>query len=226
MTTLGTFTRSPLRGRSVLGRLLLFVASVASLGVLGWIVLAAVLIYQHATTGNERAAALQAVAAGASLVATVMLLAVTAWYAVLTRGILKQSGPIVAATLRVGWLGSGAALTGPLSTLKSGPVDERYTVPSFAITVRNSGNAATKVNSVAVASEAGFSVSSTKSLAGPTPTFTLDAHSSETVYMDLENVIAGITTWKEIQGKDSRRLRAEILLGSGVTLYSPWEILP
>jgi hypothetical protein len=226
MTILGKIVSTKLRSRSVLGWALLLAASVVVLGALVWIVFVATRIYQNSSNGSERAAALQALAAGVSLVATVMLLAVTAWYAVLTRGILRQSGPIVAASLGVGWLGAGSVITAPLSTLKSGPIDERYTTPSFAITVRNSGNAATKINSVAVGSEAGLSVSATKPLAGPISTFTLDAHSSETVYLELETAIAAITAWGEVQGTVSRRLRAEVSLGSGGTLYSPWETLP
>jgi hypothetical protein len=148
------------------------------------------------------------------------------WCAVLTRGILRQSGPIVTATLRVGWIGPGSVLTGPLSTLKSGPVDKRFVTPSFAITVRNSGNAATKVNSVSVASDAGLSYSDTKSLAGPTPVFKLDGQSSEIVCVQLETVIAAIETFREVNGSASRRLRAEVSLGSGATVCSSWESLP
>ena len=75
-------------------------------------------LYADAKDTTEKAAALQAVGAGIGLTTTVLLLAVTAWYAVLTRQMVRQSGPIVATQLRIGWLGAGAAVTAPLASVE------------------------------------------------------------------------------------------------------------
>jgi hypothetical protein len=209
--------------------LLLFAAGGASVGAVAWLILEGISLINSASTTGERAAALQAIAAAFALIATLVLVGVTAWYALITRGILRQSGPVVAADLRIGWLSkmgpSVGGLTAPLSSLTSGPADERYSTPAWAICLRNSGNVATKVASVGVGSESQFSIRATYVLAGPQPVFQLDAHSGETVYIELDMVMAGLKAWRQVLGSLSMRVRAEVQLGSGVVVYSEWETL-
>jgi hypothetical protein len=65
--------------------ILVVLGAASTLGGLIWIIVAAANLYDDAANTSERAASLPAIAAGVSLTATVLLVAVTAWYAVLTR---------------------------------------------------------------------------------------------------------------------------------------------
>ena len=213
-------------------RLLLFAAGGASAGAIAWLILEGISLFNNASTTGERAAALQAIAAAFALIATVVLVGVTAWYAVITRGILRQSGPNVAVDLRIGWLAPVGSMgprtegfTASLSSLTTGSFDDHYSIPSWAICLRNSGNVATKVATVGVGSESQFSIRAMRVQAGPQPVFTLDAHSGETVYIELDTVMAGLKAWQQVQGSVSMRVRAEVQLGSGIVVYSKWETL-
>ena len=217
----------PATSQSLLVRTVLGLIAVASVAALSWPVALAIGIYNRAANTSERSAGLQAVAATISLVATLLLLLVTAWYAILTRSILRQSGPIVTAGVGVGWFGTGAVVTGPVASVRTGPPDPRFTSPSWAITVTNAGNAATKVTAAAIEFKSGISIGSTQSLAGPTPPFTLDAHSNETLYIEYSLVINAAHVSREHERSKSRQvIRSKVTLGSGKIVHSNWETLP
>jgi len=202
------------------------IAVLVALGPLVWLIGEARALFVTSTDNAEKASALQAVAAIGGLAATILLIMVTGWYAVLTRDILRQSGPIVETDLRMAFMAHGSAITGPMSMMKQGTPDQRYDVPAFAIEVRNRGNAGVLVTRVAVETEAGFSIIMTQSVAGRTPPLKLEGHSSETVYLDHDMVMAGVSVWEQVMKTPSRKLRAVVSLGSGVVVNSGWEMLP
>lgn len=214
-------------------RLLAILAGLGGLAIIagiGWIIVAGVRLFGEANGGSEQAAALQAIAAGVSLLATVVLLAVTAWYAVLTRGLLRQSGPIVSVTLGVGWLPqsgiANAVITAPLSTLVTGPPDKRFSGATWAVEVRNSGNSATKVTGIAIEAKNGPTLRPMETVGGTNPPFDLDAHSGETICLALDMVLEGVNAWNKVVGGARSDLRAVVTLGSGLTVRSRWATMP
>lgn len=191
-------------------------------------------LYNRTTVGAEQAAALQAAAAAVGLVVTIVLVGVTAWYAMLTRDILRQAGPRVSADLRIGWLPqtarAGIAVSGvftaPFDSLVLGPPDQRVSLAAFAVTLRNGGNAATTVMSVSIAGNSGVSWLVLDFLVGTGCPFPLESHQSETRCVDLHGVFAAIEAYAEVIGNKSTKLRAAIELGSGDVVRSPWQNLP
>lgn len=179
---------------------------------------------------TDEAVAVQALASAVSLLATILLVGITAWYAWITGRLLQQSTPTVNVQLSVGWVpqlpGHGGALLSPLSSLSSGPLDERYSVPFLAVQIRNAGNLAASISKVSVESNAGFSYEHISAPIGPSCPFELEAHSSQTAFISVDEMITGIKTWHEVKGKPTSRIRAVVELGSGVIERSGWEHLP
>lgn len=180
---------------------------------------AAASTYVDADETSERAAALQAVAALTTLLATVVLVAVTAWYAVLTKGILQRSGPIIGVTLRSAWaMGNHSAVTAPFD-LTAQPFDKRYNIPLVAVGVTNSGNASITVNDAAVEVERAFSLSELQSQFGPSTPLRLDGNSATTFYIPLEPFVQSLSALKPGEGK---RVRGTVSLGDGTRVASDW----
>ena len=179
---------------------------------------------------TDKAAGVQALAATVSLLATILLVSVTAWYAWITGRLLHQSGPVISVEFSVGWIsqpvGQGGVLLGPLSSLKSGPPDDRFLVPLLAVQIRNSGNMAASIARVSVESKGSFFYTHIVAPAGPSCPFELGAHSHQTAFISVEDVITAINAWNEVMGKSSLAIRAVVELGSGAIEYSGWEQLP
>lgn len=178
----------------------------------------------------DKAAGVQALAAAVALLATILLVGVTAWYAWIAGRLLHQSGPILSVELLVAWTSSsveyGGIVLGPLSSLSSGPPDERFMVPFLAVQIRNSGNIAASVARVSVESNAGFFYTEVVPPTGPSCPFELEAHSCQTAFISVRGVTAGIHAWDEVMSQPSLRLRAVAELGSGIVGRSGWEPLP
>lgn len=187
------------------------------------------LLTEEDLTFPDEAAAVQALAAAVSLLATVLLVGITTWYAWISRRLLQQSRPVVSVELSVGWmpqtLGHGVLL-GPFSSLISGPPDERYPMPYLAVQIRNAGNLAASISRVSIESNAGFSFAHTMAPVGPSCPFELEAHSSQTAFVRVDDMIASIKAWHKAMGKSSSRVRAMVELGSGIAERSKWEQLP
>ncbi|MGD9750011.1 MAG: hypothetical protein AB7W59_03340 [Acidimicrobiia bacterium] len=188
----------------------------------------AVQLYRDAANVGERAATLQAIAAGVSLIATVLLLLVTTWYAVLTRDLLHKSGPIVSTDLRVGWIPDVIGppinvLTSDVAQLWKGPPEHRYPIPVWAIVVRNSGNAPARVQAVSVALDGGLSLRTLQMPFGKTPPYNVEPHDSETFYMPLDESFVAAKLTGEVLGRETKRFRAEVVLAVGDTVTSRWE---
>ena len=99
---------------------------------------------------TESAAAIQGAAASMGLLATLCLVAVTAWYAFLVRRQMRQAGPDVGVDWFVLWSEPGArpgdmALKSPIESLSKGPIAEGHTEWKIAVEVRNSGNVGTSI---------------------------------------------------------------------------------
>ena len=177
----------------------------------------------------DKAAGAQALAAAISLFATILLVGVTAWYAWISGRLLRQSGPVINVELSVAWVPQlpwhGSVLLGPLSSLSSGPPDERFPLPYLAAQIRNAGNLAASVLKVGVESNAGFFYAHLDAPIGPSCPFELEAHSSQTAFISVDDVITGINAWSEVMGKATFKIRAVVELGSGITERSHWEQL-
>lgn len=178
----------------------------------------------------DRAIILQALAALGTLLATVVLVGVTQRYVNLTRRLVEQSGPIVEAELRVAWLSPHVEQTGAIVTqldaLAKGAPDERYSVPSFAVQLRNSGNMSTTIDGVSIAIPKGLSFRGIDVPAGPTTPFELRPHSSETYIFEFQNIIALLKTGRSVLDIAENKIRAEVHLGSGKEIASEWENVP
>jgi len=184
------------------------------------------LLSQDNLSVSDEAASLQAMAAAAVLAATLALVGVTVWYAWLTRLAVRQSGPVVTVELRVGWVveaaRQGQVFVGPLSSLKAGPPDARFQVPFFAVKLWNSGNTKTSIDKVQIGFPSGFAYMTTHTPVGPNCPFPLEAHSSETYFLEAPDNLEGLEAMRKV----SRKIRAEVDLGSGSTVHSSWEQLP
>ncbi len=199
----------------------------ASAGGAGWIAWRGFrLLGQNNLSVSAEAASLQAMAAAAVLVATLALVGVTTWYAWLTRLSVRQSGPIVTVELSVGWVMAptpqGQVFIGPLSSLEDGAPDDRFQVPFFAIRLWNSGNTKTSVDKVQIGFRSGFAYMTNHTAVGPNCPFPLEAHSSETYFLEAPDNPDGLEAMRKI----SREIRAEVDLGSGSKVHSSWEQLP
>jgi hypothetical protein len=193
----------------------------AVLGGLTWIVVAAVRLYEDAKDSTEKAAALQAVAAGVGLTATVLLLVVTAWYAVLTRDISRRSGPIVSAELKIGWLDPGhqGVLTAPFD-LTTRSFDERFTIPMLVVHVTNSGNGAVTVDSVGVRHSTKVEFSMTSHHVGTQVPHRLEGNTSVSFYLPIDEFVAAA----KVFGKDKPgKAQAKAYLGNGDVVESSWQ---
>lgn len=184
------------------------------------------LLSQDNLSVSDEAASLQAMAAAAVLVATLALVGVTTWYAWLTRLSVLQSGPIVAVELGVGWVmvptRQARVLMGPLSSLEAGPPHGSYRVPFFAIRLWNSGNTKTSVDKVKIGFRSGFTYMTDRTAVGPNCPFPLEAHSSETYFLEAPDNPDELEAMRMV----SRKIRAEVDLGSGSEVHSSWERLP
>ncbi|MEQ1698911.1 MAG: hypothetical protein ABMA25_02325 [Ilumatobacteraceae bacterium] len=188
-------------------------------------------LYGDAKSVTDRAVVLQAAFAALSLVLTVVLVAVTSWYAVLTRGILRQAGPLVSAHLNVGWLPRSAATTGradgvltaPLESLLTGPLDPRLPLPSLAVTLRNAGNSPTNVMSVKIETDGGATWHPLSFVVGQSCPFRLEPHMSEVRCIDLPDVLAGIDAQAKVLNVNTTALRTVVELGSGESVRSDWQ---
>lgn len=206
--------------------------------VLGGISVAAVwlIVYGYGLLAEDdlrlidKAAGVQALAAAIALFATILLVGVTAWYAWITGRLLHQSGPVIGIELLVAWRSPsveyGGMVLGQLSSLRSGPPDDRFSVPFLAVQIRNSGNIAASVARVSIESKAGFSYTELVPPTGPSCPFELEAHTCQTAFISVGGVNASIYAWNKVMKQSSLKLRAVAELGSGVVGRSEWEQLP
>ena len=191
-------------------------------------------LYNGTSLRSEQAAALQAIASAVGLVVTIVLVAVTAWYGLLTRNILRQAGPLVSADLRIGWLPEpspcgpvfSGVFTATFDSLSKGPPDSRTPVATFSVTTRNAGNAATNIMGVSIAGNGGVSWVVLNFLVGTECPFRLESHVSETRCVEVQGVLVAVAAYAEVVGKKSSKLRAVIELGGGDVVYSKWRRLP
>lgn len=193
----------------------------AVVGPLAWLVGEAMGVYHGADSTSEKSAALQAIAGLATLIATVALIVVTWWYAVITKGILRKSGPIITAQLRQGWadVHAGLVLTRPFDLRASSP-EPRYTDFVIVINVRNSGNGSATIEGVSVKQDDGAEYSMTRHSFGPNVPVDLTGNTSVTFYLEPSHFIAGI----KVFGKTAKpRAQARVTIGSGEVIGSPWE---
>lgn len=192
----------------------------------GWLIYRAVkLLNRNDLTSGEEASVLQAFGGAAALVATVALVGITAWYAALTAGMLKQSGPIVAVELRGAWINvhGGGAITAPIKAFSPKPPEDGFNIPMLAIVLRNSGNAAAEITQVAVGSDAEWAWVAPKAPVGPSCPLTLGPHSTITCYVDIDGFVAAAKAYHEVIAAATTKMRGVAELGSGAKPHSVWE---
>ena len=172
---------------------------------------------------TESAAAIQGAAASMGLLATLCLVAVTAWYAFLVRRQMRQAGPDVGVDWFVLWSEPGArpgdmALKSPIESLSKGPIAEGHTEWKIAVEVRNSGNIGTSIQDafVGVDDDVGFPY--TDSWLKRRFPLDLQPHDTQMLHIEDEAICGLLRICDHLIKKRRRFVSVTVTLGSGAKL--------
>jgi len=140
---------------------------------------------KHLSTADH-ASVLQAFSSGAVLIATVSLVVLTAYYAIVTSSILEQQKPKIEVLLNIAWATYGAGcIVGDFQSMRDSP-DERYTEKFIAIVVTSSSVVPITIEAVSICGTRGITYRETINPLGETPPTRLDGYSSKTFYMNFQ----------------------------------------
>lgn len=159
------------------------------------------LIFRPDLPISDEVVALQSIAAGAVLLATLVLVGVTSWYSWLTSRLVQRSGPIVTAEVLTEYLND-------------------YHDEFFTVIVRNSGNAAVSIDKVCVAGGA-FRSYHSESYTGLKCPFQLLGNSSQKFHISWMWLDRDINKFRE-RFRSPNQIRAVVDLGPGRRVYSDW----
>lgn len=218
-----SYTRAMRRAGAVVSAVLL-AALLFAAGLLAW---RGLQLLDDDLTPGEEAAVLQALGGAAALGASVVLVGLTVWYSWLTAAMLRQSGPVIVTELRFAWTNPVGTSVVSMPFERMGPAtDPRYSVPLLAVVIRNKGNAAGEVTKVNVAADTGMKIAQLRPPIGPTCPLSVGPHSEQTCYLDPTELFPGFEAFDKVMNTRTRRMRAEVELGSGATVVGRWNDMP